>query len=185
MPWHLLVFNFLLFQGLWLVAVTLGDSVALLLFIPALALHFMYLRRVFAQQFLWRNELLLITLIMLLGFGVEYLAIVLNVWGDTTSTLPPVFLVLLWAGFGMTLHVSFGFLHNKLWLSAVLGGLFAPLSYSAGAALNPTLELADTLTSLSIVAAIWACVFPLLIYCAARLPLLKIATAAPTTKAVA
>lgn len=179
MPWHLLLFNFLLFQGLWLIAVALGNSVALLLFIPALALHFIYLRRVFVQQFLWRNELLLIALTTLIGFGVECLAIALNVWGDTAPRLPPLFLVLLWLGFGMTLHVSFGFLHNKLWLAAILGGLFAPLSYSAGAALSPWLELSDTLISLSIVAAIWAFVFPLLIYCAVRLPLLKPVTIEP------
>ncbi len=180
-PLTLIIFNFLLFQGLWFLAVTQGNSPLLWFFVPAVLLHFLYLARVYGERFSWRNELLLIVFTVVLGFGVELLAMALNVWDAAPQPfLPPLFLMLLWVGFAMTLHISFDFLRHKIALTAILGGFFAPISYAAGAHLNTALEFSDAMLSPLIVALLWMLVFPLLMLMAQRLPLLKTQANLPT-----
>lgn len=45
----------------------------------------------------------------------------------------PLWLLALWASFGLTIVPLFGYLHGRPWLAAVLGALGGPLSYSAAA----------------------------------------------------
>lgn len=168
--WFLIV-NAVLFQIIWFVAVLFGDSWFLALLVPILGLHFFCLFYIRKQLFVWKNEVLLLLICLVIGFFVESLKLWLGVWSPLIDDVfPPLWLLAIWLGFGMSLHGSLGFLQSNYWLSLILGLVVAPVSYFAGARLSPTYDLASPY-SLLIIAGIWVFVMPLLAYTAKQIPL--------------
>lgn len=51
--------------------------------------------------------------------------------GWDSSELAPLWILILWAGFALTLNHSLAWLQSRLLLAAVLGGISSPLSYLA------------------------------------------------------
>lgn len=78
--------------------------------------------------------------------------------------LAPMWIVALWASFGLTLHHSLAFLQSRLWLAAALGALFGPFSYYAAARAWQAIELAQpTAATLGVIALAWAIALPMLL----------------------
>lgn len=78
--------------------------------------------------------------------------------------LAPMWIVALWASFGLTLHHSLSFLQARLWLAVALGALFGPLSYYAAADAWQAVELAQPpVATLAVIALAWAIAMPLLL----------------------
>jgi hypothetical protein len=170
-PIWLFIVNALSFQGLWFIAVAKGDAISLLLVAPVIFLHFFLMDRVYRKRFCWLNELKLIFICVCIGFVVEVLKLRMNVWSPSvTDSFPPLWLMSLWVGLAISLHISLSYFQSKLFLSAFIGAFFAPLSYFAGSQLSPSFKLADLAYSLPIIAAIWFVIFPLLLLIAKRLP---------------
>ena len=172
MPIIALLINVLSFQCLWWFAVLMGSQVALMVCLPVVALHFWLMKHIVVIGFRWRNECFLIALCVLVGFAVECLFLQLPVWAASPPLAywPPVWLLVMWLGVGISLHISFNFLTKNLYLAALLGAIFAPISYAAGANLSDTHSLASPVASLVIIAVVWAFVMPLLVFLANTLP---------------
>lgn len=170
-PIWFLIFNAVLFQVIWFVAVLFGDSWFLLFLIPILVMHFFSLHYISHLPLVWKNEIFLLLICLGIGFFVESLKLLLGVWSPLIDDIfPPLWLLAIWLGFGMSLHGSLGFLQSSFRLSLLLGLLVAPASYFAGARLSPSYELASPY-SLVIISGLWAFVMPLLAYTAKQLPL--------------
>lgn len=107
----------------------------------------------------------------LLGLGVDSLLQAggfINFAGASLGPLSPFWLWALWALFGLTLDASMSFLQRRHWfLSAVLGGVFGPLSYLAGAKLGAA-TLVVTPLNFAALAMAWAIAMPLLVWLARR-----------------
>ena len=81
--------------------------------------------------------------------------------------MAPYWILAMWALFSTTLNLSMGWLKSSLALAAVMGAVFGPLSYLAGARLG-AIVLIDSFSSMILLAIIWALVMPILIYAASR-----------------
>ena len=107
------------------------------------------------------GELKLIFMITLIGFFVDSLLQYFSVFVFTSPNHIPYWLIMLWACFGATICHSLRFLDGSRVLQAIVGGLFAPLSYIAGyklQAVNFGYSLIITYVVLSV---IWAMLFVL------------------------
>jgi hypothetical protein len=80
-----------------------------------------------------RADALLFAIAALLGFAVDSALAMSGVLSYATpvpwSQLAPVWIVGLWAGFGLTLNHSMAFLQTRPWLALLLGGLAGPFAY--------------------------------------------------------
>ncbi|OEC38466.1 hypothetical protein A7D27_21890 [Pseudomonas sp. 1D4] len=156
--------NALAFQGGWFACVFASQH-PLLLLVPlgALALHLSLVAH-------WRQELPLVAAVALLGAALDSLLLNLGLFDFAgESRWAPLWLILLWALLATTLRHCLAWSARPLWLSALLGALGGPLSYYAGARLADVGLPLGQVTSLALLAAIWALVFPLLHTLAARL----------------
>jgi hypothetical protein len=148
--------NALLFQSGWFICVLGGNSYWLL---GALAILLGHL----AWYGTWKNEGRLMVLAFVLGALVDGL---LRVIGVLTFAEPgflaPLWMGLLWPLLAMTLGHCLAWTARPLWLAALLGAVSGPLSYYAGAQLAGVGMPLGLITTVAILAAIWAVVFPLL-----------------------
>ncbi len=77
--------------------------------------------------------------------------------------LIPLWMIGLWLAFACTLNVSMAWLSNKLWLAAVLGAIFGPISYVIANRLSVVNFPYQSLSMLWI-GVEWAILMPLLLY---------------------
>ena len=101
---------------------------------------------------------------VLLGLLVDGLLTITGVFIFTAPgfSLPiPLWLLALWAGFSLTLPYSLNYLQGHPVICALLGGIFGPLSYWAGARFDAVSFGQDLYFTLGLLAIVWACVFPL------------------------
>jgi hypothetical protein len=90
------------------------------------------------------------------------------------SSLPPVWLLLLWAVFSTTINVSLSWLKSRLGLAAVLGAIGGPFSYALGERLG-AMALADPQwLGFVTIGLLWAVAFPLLLAIARRLDQMRV-----------
>lgn len=160
----LLISNFILFQLGWFACVLgganqwalIGSLVACLIII----IH------------LWRAaspipEMRLLVAALVLGMTFESLLILSNISqyanGILLPGLAPHWMALMWGLFASTLNVSMRWIrHLPLPAIALLGAIFAPLSYWAGNRFGAVI-FPDTTLALITIAAGWAVLFPLLV----------------------
>ncbi|QPG04380.1 DUF2878 domain-containing protein [Salinimonas marina] len=76
----------------------------------------------------------------------------------------PLWLVALWAGFSLTLGHSLNYLQGRPGISALLGVIFGPLSYWAGARFGAVDFPNSLIFTLIILAVVWGLLFPLCMY---------------------
>lgn len=103
---------------------------------------------------------------LVLGIAVDTLLQAMGViefHGLALEPLSPLWLWMLWILFAMTLNFSMGFLKTKPWgLSALLGFVFGPISYVAGARLGAA-SLDESLVHLATLGVTWMLAMPLLV----------------------
>jgi hypothetical protein len=88
---------------------------------------------------------------------------VIHFYGGSLAFLSPFWLWLLWVLFAMTLNASLSFLQTMpLWLSALAGLVFGPLTYYAGAQLGAA-SLDGTIPHVAALALTWMMALPLLV----------------------
>lgn len=81
----------------------------------------------------WRDELSLIGLVTLTGVLVDSLLTFFGVFQFPETQIIPLWLVLLWASFAATISYSLQFLAKSKRLQMLIGFIFPPFSYLAGA----------------------------------------------------
>lgn len=158
-PWYHRKFvwiNLVWFQIIWLIAVVYRENTLLLLLI-SLALHFLLTPT-------RRCDLQGVVVITLLGSLADYLLSVCGVLIFANSTFIPLWLILLWSHFALSLN------HGMLWLiklptyaRILFGAIFGTLSYYAGAQLGSVTLGSNLLLSLFSLSVIWAVMLPVYI----------------------
>ena len=162
------IINFVLFQAAWFVCV-LGASynhtyLALTLSLIILLLHFAIIK----------NRMLELKLIIIAGLiGLLFDGALLNfdliIYNDPGLPYPftPIWIVMLWMIFAMTLNHSLAWLSQKIYVSVLFGAMGGPLAYIAGEKLGAiTLLSTYSIITLSIG---WALITPLLLLIANKL----------------
>lgn len=162
-PGILRLVNAVLFNLSWFAIVVCQDNIIAL---GIVALHLTAHVLLVGRD---RGEVLLITLVTLIGVALDqvlFLLGVFNVGGQ--SELAPLWLSCLWPVFATTLRHAFASLQGRPWLAAIVGGVGGALSYVAGVHLSD-IDFANALWGPVIVGALWALLFPLLLAWAVRL----------------
>ncbi len=94
---------------------------------------------------------------------------VIQFYGWSLAFLSQFWLWLLWVLFALTLNTSLAFLQTKpLWLSALLGLVFGPLTYYAGAQLGAA-SFESSFIHIGALALVWMVALPFLVYMAQQL----------------
>ncbi len=150
--------NILFFNSVWFGLVLLGDSFVIFA-ILALAVHLFYCQKTLA-------ELRLILTITFIGTMLDSYLAYIGVFHFELSAiyvLPiPLWLIVLWASFAATIAHSMQFLQKSPWLQFIVGGIFPPLSYIAGASFSAVNFSHPTALVFLWLSMIWA---PLMVFC--------------------
>jgi hypothetical protein len=164
------IINFLLFQLIWFVCI-LGAAInethaALALSMLLISLHF-YLNKN------KKNELKILLTASIIGFLFDGVllktGLVTYANPGWSYSLTPLWIVVLWMGFAITLNSSLNWLKTKLNLSVLFGAIGGPLAYIAGEKLGAvTLMTPNTIIAISIG---WSIITPLLIYISKKISL--------------
>jgi len=119
-----------------------------------------------------QQEIKLAVIALALGIAIDSLlqaASIIHFYGGSLAFFSPFWLWLLWVLFAMTLNASLAFLQAKpLWLSALAGLVFGPLTYYAGAQLGAA-SFNASLIHLAALAVTWMIALPFLVYLAKQL----------------
>ena len=88
--------------------------------------------------------------------------------GNVVAGLAPYWIVAMWMLFATTLNVAFRWLRSRLLLASVMGAVFGPLSYFAGAKAGAVV-IHDYGAAMTALALAWAVLMPALLLLARRL----------------
>ena len=160
--------NFILFQLAWFICV-LGAAYnqtyfALMISVIILLVHFALIKK----------RLLELKLILAAGiFGLLFDGVLLNfdlvIYNDPGLPYPitPIWIVMLWMIFAMTLNHSLAWLSQKYYLSILFGAIGGPLAYIAGEKLGAITLLSSN--SIIMLCVGWALITPVLLIIANKL----------------
>lgn len=149
------IINVLVFQVGWLVCILCGSFWACAYTCAVIVFHFFI-----SPQRL--NDAVAVLVALLLGFSHEMLLFHGGYIQFVESTsLPPLWLLCLWALLGITLNHSLVWIYSRPLWSALLGAIAAPLSYLAGVNLSSAEWSSPLLVVLPIIAVLWLVVLPL------------------------
>ena len=145
--------SFVWFQAVWFLAVAYTDQ-AIYLLLFSLCLHFL----VSPTRLSDLLNLLAITLIGSLG---DYLLTYLGIFTFTAQHFIPLWLILLWAHFAVTLNHGLSWLERlPVYARIVFGAIFGTLSYYVGYKMGAVTLHSDLLLSLFSLSVIWASLLP-------------------------
>ena len=166
---RLLLINALGFQTAWWACIA---GIGLGLEIPALAycLVLAGLHLAFAAQPWAEAKLAALALVTgVLADTLLQMANVISFYGWALGPVSPFWLWMLWVLFAMTLNASLSFLQKlPLWLSALAGLAFGPLTYYAGAQLGAA-SFDGSFINVGALALTWMIALPFLVYMAKQL----------------
>lgn len=164
------IFNLLLFQMVWF-ATVLGAAKGTLVFGLA-GLGVFLLAHYYLAVNPW-SDLKLAGIAVVMGLLIEtyLLRIGLLEYVQIGYSMPiaPLWILILWVGFALTLNGCLRWLHGRYLLAAILGALGAPASYFGGIKLGAATTDVSLVIVLGVVAAIYAVITPLLLMLAGRL----------------
>ena len=122
-------------------------------------------------------------IIVVVGTAVDSILTLTGIFafsGPVYAVPIPLWLIGLWAGFSLTLGHSLNYLQGRPGLSALLGVIFGPLSYWAGARFGAVDFPNSVVFTLIVLALIWGVLFPLCMYvcklCQTRLSPTQVST---------
>ena len=147
------LFNLLFFNTMWLLCV-LGRNELLWLSVPLLAGYASLLLAAGKMQI---TQLLLPALG---GLTVDSVMVISGLLEFNSQQFLPLWLVLLWLNFSITLGLALQWLKKHFWICAVAGAVAFPLNYSIGEQLNAVSYSAPYPLVISLMAAVWAIGLP-------------------------
>jgi hypothetical protein len=146
--------NGVCFQVGWWAVVLLHTSWSLIAALVYLAVHFIWISKS------RKSEAIYLLVASVIGAGLDVLWFYLGIMESGTALFFPVWLLVLWPVFLSTMHHSLSWLQGRLWLAAVIGAFFAPLSYWGGAILSPVYFPMPSI-AMVLIATYWAIYLPL------------------------
>lgn len=108
-------------------------------------------------------EFKLLVLVTVIGICLDTLLVTLGVFTFDSVFLIPFWLMVLWTAFACTIAHSLNFLTTNRVLQFIVGFIFAPMSYLAGASLSKVELGYQASVTYFILAPLWGCLF-ILIY---------------------
>lgn len=162
----------LVYQAVWFAAVYAASRSSLLLLGPAVLIAGLALQLVLWRA-LFKRAIVMLLAGLLAGIvidGTLTLAGVLVPYRQVLPyPLPPLWLLTLWAGFGVYMATGLELMYGRPRMAVVAGLLCGPLAYRGGVPFG-ALELgANAWLSLAVIGVVWALAFPLLLWLASRL----------------
>lgn len=146
--------NVLLFQVGWFVCVLFGNAWAILFTSLAMSIHFC----LSPQK---REDFLALAIALVIGFLHDSILIATDIIHfPEKGSVPPLWLMCLWALLGITLNHSLQWIYQRFWLSAALGIIAGPLSYLAGVGLSVAEWGTSLQFALPVLALMWLLVLP-------------------------
>lgn len=155
--------NFIIFQILWFVLI-LGKNDYFFIGLILLGLHFYLVKAPL-------KDVKLVIAVTLLGTFVDSALTFLGVFifdEQTKILLVPLWLVIVWAGFAITLNHSLSYFKQRYWLCAVAGAVGGPASYLAGQRLGAVILGPSTLESVLVLSGTWGLLFPLAVWLSSK-----------------
>lgn len=157
--------NLVGFQMVWWLSILGRDATQSIIFL-LLVIHLMLHSRP-------RHELKVVFACGILGYAIDSALTFAGVFvfqeHGRGVYLPPIWLLLLWFGFAATLRQSLVFFTDKLPLAAACGAVAGSLTYLAAANLGAVSFGYSMQTTAYLLAAIWAILFPVLLWLSDRL----------------
>jgi len=163
------IINFIFFQLIWFVCIigaATNETHAAVAFSLLIILFHLYLTKD------KKNELKILLLASILGFLFDGFLLknelVLYANHGWSYSITPLWIIVLWMGFAITLNSSLSWLKKKIKLSVLLGAIGGPLAYLAGEKLNAVTILSPN--AIIVIAIGWGIITPLLIIITNKLP---------------
>lgn len=161
--------NYALFQAGWFVCV-LGAASDHPWLASAVGLFLVLAHLFLVRDFLREGALLLFSLIT--GFCVDSFHIWTGVLsfphGSFHPALPPLWILVLWMQFAMTLHYSLGWLAGRYLIGALLGGVSGALAYWGGVRFGAAYFNDHLVACLLQIGLSWALVLPIFLKAAEK-----------------
>lgn len=155
--------NAALFQVGWFLCIIGGNLAAMVYTAIALLFHRQF---IFSHRRQWYVLLSIAAIGCLLDIALVHAGIISFENADVFGI--PIWLICLWLLFATTFEYCLGWLKRYLWLAVVLAAILGPSSYWFGASLSDASIATPVLTSLMVMAGLWALFFPAGIYFANR-----------------
>ena len=159
--------NFIVFQLIWFLSIC-GAAAERELISVSLCLFFLAINLFISKNL--RADLALIAQGVVLGIFIDTFLIHLNIisfksqyWG----LISPLWMWVIWAALFSTVNSSMSWLKPRWAMAAVLGAIFAPLSYWAGVRMGAGV-FNDLYIALATIGLIWLLITPLMMRMAAR-----------------
>ena len=151
------IINFIFFQLVWFVCI-LGAAInqthaAVAASLIVILFHLYLIKDK-------KTELKIILIASIIGFLFDGF-----LW---SYSITPLWIIVLWMGFAITLNSSLSWLKKKIKLSALFGAIGGPLAYLAGEKLNAVTILSPN--AIIVIAIGWGIITPLLIIITNKLP---------------
>ena len=147
----------LLFQAAWPVAILANELIVIVYFAFFVAIHYFF---VSSSKLLWLFSARVAVLGIFMDAMLFRSGVIVGV-----SLYPPIWLILLWCMFSLTLPFAFGFLKGRYGLAAFLGATGGSMSYISGSLLRSDVSLMSPfIASVVIIAVAWAIFLPLMYY---------------------
>jgi len=148
--------NVIGFQVTWWLSIMYGNS-AIVPVVFLLALHLVFHKAAV-------EEIAVITACACIGFTVDIMLTMQGVFiFENNPAHVPCWLFLLWLCFSATLRQSLRFFSHHLALASIAGAIAGSLTYLAAARLGAVSFGFSTFSTLSLLALVWAILFPLLL----------------------
>ena len=161
------IINFIFFQLVWFVCIigaATNNTFATVFLSLLIILFHLYITKD------KKSELKILLLASIIGFLFDGFllksGLVLYADHGWSFSITPLWIIVLWMGFAITLNSSLSWLKKKLNLSILLGAIGGPLAYLAGEKLGAVTLL--TSDALLVIATGWALITPLLIFVSSK-----------------
>ena len=148
----LILVNAAIFQVGWILSVSFGTPVAIVVSLTALLIYLLFFRKD-------KLDLVLISGVVLIGLIVDTFMGTLGVLVYPSGKIyPPFWMVTLWLLFATTIPWSLHWLVCKKYWFVLFSAIGGPLSYFIGVKISPVSFGFDMISSLILLAAIWTTV---------------------------
>lgn len=158
----LIVMNFIIYQVNWLLMV-FGQNSFLWLALLLIGFHLLLLPEP-------ARDIVLMVVVTCCGVILDGLLKIFGFFSFSADFWPiPLWLIVIWMSLGLLPNHSLGWLKGRWVLSALLGAVGGPLAYWAGVRLGVASFNWPLLPSLLLLALLWACFWPLVMFIASRI----------------
>jgi len=151
--------NIAIYQVVWFVCIRYGN-IGGLISLPLLAIHLILSDK-------RKEDLKTMGLLLVAGMIIDGILTVAGFFAFDPPGYPiPPWLMVIWLGLATLVHHSLAWMKSRLLLCALLGALGGPLAYGSGVRMGAAVFNWELLPSLLVLAAIWAALWPGVMYLA-------------------